>query len=380
MTPTPIFPLGNVWDVSAGDLQGESAAIQTLAGDGHLALVSFHDGGLHAFNCVDGALLWSRKQIPGSISIGAGLLVTARRNGAVRNIDLRTGDEIWRTQTSVSDPLVPCIDNDRIVVAGRGLASLEAKTGVIHWTRDEAQFTSPPRVIDARIIVGDSRGIVHALDARTGRTRWTRRTNGALVCPAVGDRDGRLLLGTTGGWFMALRISNGGLIWRWRVGADAIHSAVIHEDRVCFAGNDAVMYALKRRNGHMIWRSPLPSRPIGPPLLYETTLLVACYSEHEGRSVIVGIDVTSGRRLGTFETPAELAVPPLSCGERLALGLRDRSILILAHQSPTPTPAPTPIPPPSPTPTPSSVDLSALAPATASPSPLESPLSVDIEP
>jgi hypothetical protein len=258
----------------------------------------------------------------------------------VRGLDPRTGDGRWRTQTGVSDPLVPWIDSDRVVVAGMGLTSLDVKTGVVQWKRGEGRFTAPPSVVGTRIIVGDSEGTIHAFDARTGRILWIHRTNSALLCPAIGDQDGRLYLGTTDGWFLALHARNGGLDWRWRVGADTIYPAIIYEDRVCFSGNDAVVYALKRRNGHMLWRAPLTSRPLGAPILSHKSLLIPCFGEREGRSVIIGVDVRNGLQLGVFETPAELAVSPVPCGERFILGLRDRSIMTVAHQSPTPTPTP----------------------------------------
>jgi hypothetical protein len=74
----------------------------------------------------------------------------------------------------------------------------------------------------------------------------------------------------------------------------------------------------------MVWRAPLPSRPLSGPFLHGPAVLVACQE-----SDIVGIDPATGRRVGVFKTTAEMQTVPLVAGGRLYVGLRDRTVVCL---------------------------------------------------
>jgi outer membrane protein assembly factor BamB len=110
--------------------------------------------------------------------------------------------------------------------------------------------------------------------------------------------------------------------WTWKVGADIDSPGVIQDHRVLFAAFDAVLYALNRRNGNLVWRAPLPSRPISGPLVSGRTVLVAC---HE--SDVVGVDLKTGKAVGNLRTAARIGTTPLLLGGRLFIGLLDRSVV-----------------------------------------------------
>jgi outer membrane protein assembly factor BamB len=125
------------------------------------------------------------------------------------------------------------------------------------------------------------------------------------------------------------------------VGADIQNGASVLGEHVLFATFEDVLYALKRGNGHMAWRAPLPSRPASGPILVGDSVLVACYETE-----ILGFEGRTGKRLGGLKTPAEIRTAPLLVGDRLYIGLRDRSIvaytldMTIARPLPTPPPAP----------------------------------------
>lgn len=151
-----------------------------------------------------------------------------------------------------------------------------------------------------------------------------------------------MLVGTTDRRFLALRIVKGQPRWRWKVGADITQAGVVLGPAALFVSYDNILYAVGRGNGHLRWRGALPSRPLSGPILTGSAVLVACLE-----SDILGFDARSGRRLGVLKTPAEIRTPPLVIGDRLYVGLRDRSVIALAlDQTPAPETAPTPSPGP----------------------------------
>jgi outer membrane protein assembly factor BamB len=82
---------------------------------------------------------------------------------------------------------------------------------------------APPRPVEPTapvaagglVMVAGSDGLVRALDAATGRPRWTAYTGGAVrYPPAVAD--GRAFVGSGDGWAYALEAATGRLLWRFR--------------------------------------------------------------------------------------------------------------------------------------------------------------------
>jgi outer membrane protein assembly factor BamB len=169
--------------------------------------------------------------------------------------------------------------------------------------------------------------------------QWTHETHSPLQAPPLLDDRNRLFLGTTARRFVALDPGKDGRErWRWRLGADVTSGAALLGNRVLFASFENVLYALKRSNGHLIWRAPLPSRPLAAPFLLNSIVLVAC---HENE--VVAFDGRDGRRLGNLRTPTEMKTPPLLLDDTLFVGLRNpwavAALTLTGLRPPSPAPA-----------------------------------------
>ena len=142
------------------------------------------------------------------------------------------------------------------------------------WTRKLPRRVTPPAVAAGAAFVGCDDHAVYALDASTGRTRWTYRTGGEIfVTPAYWR--GRVYAGSQDGWVYCLRADDGRLIWRFR-GAPherkmlffgrpqslwPISGGVIVQDGVVnfsagYCSHDRVfVYALDAATGRVIWKN-----------------------------------------------------------------------------------------------------------------------------
>ncbi|MBI3932336.1 MAG: PQQ-binding-like beta-propeller repeat protein [Acidobacteria bacterium] len=332
--PPGLFPVTTVWVAPAGDVLEPP-----LATDGVRVFAATRSGVL-ALD-VTGTPAWRLADRSGRLAAAPGLVVLRQADGTLVALDPATGSVRWSTPTGIPGDLAPVVDDDRILVAGEGLAAVEASSGRILWSAPAPPTVSTlPVARGPWVLAGEADGTLRCRDRATGLSLWTHATGERLVAPPVVDDRQRILLGTTTRRFLALGLERkGDRLWRWTVGADVQGPAAVLRDRVLFASYEAVLYALNRGNGHLAWRVSLPSRPLSGPLLVGDSVLVACYE-----SEIVGFDGRTGRRLGGLRTPAEIHTVPLVVGDRVYVGLRDRTIaafqLDLTPARPVETPRP----------------------------------------
>lgn len=319
--PTSLFPLGQAWrqPVPAGVDGG-------LAADADR--VYFVSGGaVQALRLADGKTAWTAEKRAGALTASADLLVVREASGTVWGLDPKTGSARWKVASGIGGTVPAVVAQDRVLVAGDGIASLEAAGGRSVWSAAEPKVTAPPAASGGLVVTGEADGSVRARDAAGGTVRWTYATGGgAVVAPALDDAGKRLYVGTAARGFVALHADKGTRDWRWKVGADVTGSAAFAGPLVLFASNEAVLYGM-HRGGNLSWRAPLPSRPRSEPLVFGTSVLVACHGLRPSESLLVGFDARSGRRLGDLRTPAELKAAPVASGRTLVAALRDGSVV-----------------------------------------------------
>lgn len=87
---------------------------------------------------------------------------------------------------------------------------------------DKSWETQLPGRLSALVVAGDHVYVsqidqhrLHALDAKTGATRWTYTAGGRIDSPPT-YWNGRLFFGSADGWVYSLRASDGVLLWRYR--------------------------------------------------------------------------------------------------------------------------------------------------------------------
>jgi outer membrane protein assembly factor BamB len=314
-----------------------------LAADEKRIFVTTRDGTLLALDRETGAPVWKVAGLAGLVAGGPTALVLRQADGTVLRLHPESGSVLWRVNSAVSGGLAPVVDGDRILVAGNGLAALDAQTGGVLWSvAGGTAASSLPEVFGARLLVGEQDGTLRCRDRATGVSLWTFRTASTLLAPPRVGGERRVFLGTTDRRVVALSLDKGRPAWRWKVGADVQSAPALQGNLVLVAAFDAVLYALNRSNGNLAWRAPLPSRPLSSPMPVGTAVLVACHEND-----ILGFDLKTGARRGGLKTTAQIRAPPLLLDGRLVLGLRNRSVvaLKLAGSGETPGPAPSPAKP-----------------------------------
>jgi len=339
----PIFPAVATWKTLLGE-----PVTAPLAADARRIFVATRDGAVRALDPKTGEVIWKAASVPGRLSAADGTLLVRDENGLVTSLHPRTGVVRWRVETGIPGTLPVVLDGDRALVAGQGLAAIALENGATAWSdRSGAETTAPPLPTTARLLTGEKDGTLRCRDRASGASLWTLRTREPLVAPPLVD-EGRkkLYLGTTDRRILEASLDKGELGWHWTIGADVGHAGLLQDGRVLFAAYDAVLYAFER-GGNVAWRGSLPSRPLAAPLVIEGRVVVACLENQ-----LVAFDAKSGEKAGSFATSAEIRTPPLPVGGLIVVGLRDRSVIAygLAGTAPPPTPAPGEEPPATPPP------------------------------
>jgi outer membrane protein assembly factor BamB len=313
--PLKVFPLSTDWLVPL-----ERAPLPPIVTDGERLLVATRGTAVQAFVPETGSLLWRRHQPIGQLAAAPGLLVVREADGTLSRLAPESGELIWKVQTGIAGDLPPVIDDDRILVVGTGIAALSAESGRPIWgDSGTVKVTTPPVTAGRYTLVTEQGGVLRCRDRETGATVWEHATGGTLAAPPVVDESGRILLGTTSRRFLALDLHEPRRVrWRWKVGTDITVGAALLEGRVIFASLENVLYALKRSNGNLVWRQPLPSRPLSAPQPVGPIVIQAC-QENE----ILGFNAKTGRKAGGIRTPSEMRTAPLVLGERVFVGLRN---------------------------------------------------------
>lgn len=364
--PPKLFPARKLWSAPLG-----AALLGVPVADAERVFVSARDGSTRGLRAETGETAWRVEQRSGALALGPRGLLVRETDGTLWSVDPASGDARWKTRTGVSGTWPAVVDGDTALVAGQGIVAVSLAKGRLLWgAADGTVAAAAPTASGGRIYVAEADGTVRCRDGQTGATLWTHPTAGPLLASPVVDERGRVYVGTTDGRFLALQAKDGKQDWSWKVGADVPAPAALVGARVLFASFEAVLYALGRGNGHLLWRSVLPSRPLGGPVLAGTAALVFCHERD-----VVGFDGRTGKKLGAIDVGGELQAPPVVFGDRLYAPLRNRS-LVAWHLGVAPEPSPSPSgPPPSPgaSPAPGGSPPSSPAPSPAPSAPLPSP-------
>ncbi len=150
--------------------------------------------------------------------------------------------------------------------AGDGfLYSVALDDGRVNWRYDiRNPVISRPTISNGRVFVTTSDDTVYAFDAGTGKWLWHYRRRSAPSATIYGASsplvDGtEVLAGLSDGFLVTLSAEDGQLKWERKLHqgikfTDVDAHPVLENDVIYQPSYDGALYALKRKNGEIIWR------------------------------------------------------------------------------------------------------------------------------
>lgn len=169
--------------------------------------------------------------------------------------------------------------------------ALDAATGRTKWTYDAgSRKEASPAVADGTVYAGCKDGSVYALDAATGRVKWKFFTGfGVYSTPVVAD--GVVYFGTADGRVYAVAAVTGKEKWTYRTGKQITSSPAVADGRVYVAGYDYRLYALDAATGAKKWVYNTRSYLDTTPTVADGKVYI--YSDY--RHTTYALDVRDGR-------------------------------------------------------------------------------------
>ena len=241
--------------VSAGQRaisSGDSSGDWLLWGGPHHDFIAPSTGLAAAWPATGPRKLWSRALGDGysAVAVEGATLYTAYRRGSqdvIVALDALTGKTIWEY----------------------------AYEAPFKNSYDEAVGPGPyvmPQVVGDRVVTASGIGKIHSLDKKTGRPVWSRdmytefggtHLQFGYSCHALPYKDTLILLaGGRGGAVMALRQSDGAVVWKGMDFQNAHSSPLLIEvdgQKQVIALIASEVIAINPDNGQLLWRHPHPT-------------------------------------------------------------------------------------------------------------------------
>ena len=175
------------------------------------------------------------------------------------------------------------------------------------------------------MFAGNYAGEIYAIDASSGKVKWTAHTQGGGLLrgggiystPAVAW--GRVYLGSLDGRIYSFVEKTGELAWSHSTGAEVYPSPAVadtpHSPPTVYAGSqDKHFYALDARTGEVRWEHPLDGMVLGSSSVVGETVYVSMIGPNVGT---FGYEVKNGKKV--FEYDQGEYNPVISDGEKIYL-------------------------------------------------------------
>ncbi len=247
------------------------------------------DGTFHALALETGTTQWTFRTESGFSSSAAiaidpahPLVVVGDSEGTVRAFERGTGAVRWEYETNgeiSGGPTIIEAEKDgpepaaaRVLVGSQdaSLSCLALADGTLLWKHVISdQIRCAPTVANGKVFLAGCDGLLHVIDARTGKSKADVRIDGPTgTTPAAADA--RVYFGSEGGVFWAIDFDTAAVAWKVAPAANpqAYRSSAAIADGLTIVGSRGkAIEALQLADGVRKWRVPMRGRVDGSPVV-----------------------------------------------------------------------------------------------------------------
>jgi hypothetical protein len=146
-----------------------------------------------------------------------------------------------------------------------------------------------PVIANKTVYAGTMHGVLHAMDAETGKDRWSFQAGGGILhSAAIGE--GMCFFGAMDGKVYAVDATSGQLRWTYSTGKAIWNAPVVAEGRIFIGGRDGNFYAIEAGSGKLAWRTPVGGSILSSPACDAGKVYVAgedmrayCFGARDGQ-------------------------------------------------------------------------------------------------
>lgn len=224
---------------------------------------------------VAGSVLWSYDvgaQVWTPLALEAGVLFFGDDEGTMHALDVGTRQPRWRFATAGRIRSAATVAGGSVLFASDDgfLYAVDRESGKQRWKLDLGSsglerrlpaslppyaydyLHSSPTVEDGTVYIGSADKKLYAVDAETGRVRWSFAAQGSIrSSPAVSE--GRVYFGSWDGNVYAVSAESGEEVWSYGAGAPIQGSPAVAMGRVIVGSRSARVLALDAASGEVEW-------------------------------------------------------------------------------------------------------------------------------
>jgi outer membrane protein assembly factor BamB len=231
--------------------------------------------------------------------------------------DARTGRPKWRYQgkrieqfTVAEGRVVFCTREETVV--------LDASSGRRPWRsgRRDCLGNDSPVLGGGAVYVSAKEGVVHALDAATGRRRWSARSDADVTAA------GKVVYVGTGSRVRALDAASGAERWSTAIG-DSVVSAPAFAGTALYARDSTgILHALDARTGKERWTFPTDITNYPPPRVTVSGSRLYLV----GPGGVHALDAASGTERWSTPMGSDVVSGPIAHADMVYVGAGDNTV------------------------------------------------------
>jgi len=262
-----------IWSYNTSDNQNTFSSSSIIVDD--VLYSSTSTGEIIALNSDNGTFLWNLTvgKNPTTPTFYGNKLYVGTKEG-LKIIDLNTTDISERTFGKILSK--PVIVDGKVVVGNEkgNVYALDINSEDLIWQinlTDEIYISEP----ENNSLFINSGKKCYAIDTNSGDQLWFFETNGIITSrPYIYDET--VYFGSWDNFFYALNSTNGGLKWKYETGWGVETTPVISDEMVFFGSHDNNFYALNKDSGNIIWFFTCKAAIHSNPVVYEEHVFFGC--------------------------------------------------------------------------------------------------------
>ncbi len=268
-----------------------------------------------------------------------GAVVFGSADHFVYSLDAKTGKLRWKTETGGAVFGGAAFSRGVICIASvdTQIYGLDAESGAILWkSKGEGMFQSQAASDGERFFVGGWDNMFRALEVATGREIWAQKFGKSFYySPAIGSPTtgaGRVYVSSNDGILHAMDAATGKIEWEVPGPALGYSGPLLRENRVFNASltGEGKVFGFNSQNGEKAWETPTGS------VIYDSSC--AFGQSPQGGAVYVGsvdgtfsaIRAVDGKMLWQYQlAPGHLLASPATDGEKVYIGSQNGFVTAL---------------------------------------------------
>ncbi|MFA6083981.1 PQQ-binding-like beta-propeller repeat protein [Mucilaginibacter sp.] len=159
------------------------------------------------------------------------------------------------------------------------------------WTyQDQSDIGAGMAIANNKIILTDTKGLIYALDKKTGKRVWSYATGGKIYStPCVSGN--YVVAGSSDKYIYCISAVTGKLIWKSAAQKAVIASPVIENNVVYIGASDGHFRALNLATGKLVWDfDQVKGFVVTRPLIYQGKIYFGCWAND-----FYALDIATGK-------------------------------------------------------------------------------------